>query len=321
MKRRTIGKIGGLLGAAVLAATLATPAFAAKGIVKLHEGDWTGNLVFGKLAQIILEEHMDYKVKMIFLPAGPAVAEAIIGGEIDAGFETWPSYSTTKEKYVTEYGGDGSIELYGRAGVIGQSGWYVPRYVVEGDAERGIEAVAPNLKSYKDLNALAAVFQTPETAPKGRLVACPVAAWQCMDQERTDGLDINYHNVVLGSEVAHWAELEGAYKRGDPILIYSWEPHWTHAKYDMVEVALPEYDEAVWPATDWPQDLTYNYGSPTLKDRAPEAYKLLQNMQLTNTQQAGMILAIDVEEQKLEKAVRAWMADNEAVWKAWIPAM
>jgi len=321
MNRRTVGKIATLLGAAVVTATLATSAFAAKGIVKLHEGDWTGNLVFGKLAEIILEEHMDYKVKMIFLPAGPAVAEAIIGGEIDAGFETWPSYSTTKEKYITEYGGNGAVEMYARAGVIGQSGWYVPRYVIEGDSERGIEAVAPNLKSWEDLNALTEIFQTTETAPKGRLVACPVAAWQCMEQERTDGLGLNYHNVVLGSETAHWAELEGAYMRGEPILIYSWEPHWTHAKFDMVEVMLPPYDDAKWPATDWPQDLTFNYGSPTLKDRAPEAYQLLKNMNLTNSQQADMILAIDVEGQKVDKAVRAWMADNEDIWKSWIPTM
>ena len=47
--------------------------FAAKGIIKIHEGDWTGNLINIKLAEIILEEHMDYKTKIIFLPAGPAV--------------------------------------------------------------------------------------------------------------------------------------------------------------------------------------------------------------------------------------------------------
>ena len=115
--------------------------------------------------------------------------------------------------------------------------------MVEGDADRGIEAVAPNLRTWENLNDHTAIFQTPETAPKGRLVACPVAAWQCMDQERTDGLGLNYHNVVLGSETAHWAELEGAYKRGEPILVYAWEPHWVHAKFDMVEITLPDYND------------------------------------------------------------------------------
>ena len=320
MNRRQFKKLGWALGAVMFALALQPgTAFAAKGIVKLHEGDWTGNLVFGKLAEIIIEDELDYKVKMVFMPAGPAVSEAIISGDIDAGFETWPSYSTTKEKYVTEYGGDGSVEMYTRAGVVGQSGWYVPRYVVEGDSSRGIEATAPGLKTYADLNAIGSIFTTPETAPKGRLVACPVAAWQCMDSERAKQLGVDYVTVELGSETAHWAELEGAYARGEPILIYAWEPHWVHAKYDLVEVGLPEYSDDGWPATDWPEDLTYNYGSPTLKDRAPEVHAFLSKMQLTNAQQAPIILAVDVEQEKLDTAVRAWMAENESVWKAWLP--
>ena len=320
MNRRQFKKLGWALAASLFAVTLQpTTALAAKGIVKLHEGDWTGNLVFAKLAEIIIEEHLDYKVKMVFMPAGPAVAEAIIAGDVDAGFETWPSYSTTKEKYITEYGGNGQVEMYTRAGVVGQSGWYVPRYVVEGDAERGIAAVAPNLKTYADLNSIGGLFTTPETAPKGRLIACPVAAWQCMDKERAANLGVDYVTVELGSETAHWSELESAYARGEPILIYAWEPHWVHAKYDLVEVGLPEYSESGWPATDWPEDHTYNYGSPTLKDRAPEVHAFLTKMQLTNSQQAPIILAVDVEGVKLDKAVRDWMDANEDVWKSWLP--
>ena len=121
--RKHLGKFMVMATVVMAVAMASTAAFAAKGVIKLHEGDWTGNLVFGKLAQIILSEEMDYKVKMIFLPAGPVVAQAIIGGEIDAGFESWPSYSTTKDVYITEWGGDGQIEKFGDTGVVGQSGW------------------------------------------------------------------------------------------------------------------------------------------------------------------------------------------------------
>jgi ABC-type proline/glycine betaine transport system substrate-binding protein len=262
---------------------------------------------------------MDYKAEVIFLPGGPAATEAIVSGEIDVGFESWPSYSTTKEKYIKEYGGDGSEEFMGRSGIVGQSGYYVPRYVVEGDAARGIKAAAPDLKSYADLNKYAALFQTPETAPKGRLVGCPVAAWQCMDKERLAGLGVDYVTVELGSETAQWAELDGAYQRGEPILVYAWEPHWVHAKYDLVEVELPEHSDAAWPVSDWPQDLTFHSANPTLKERYPDVYQLIKNLKLTNEQQAGMILDIDVNGMSREEAVRKWMAANEGVWRAWIP--
>ena len=202
--------------------------------------------------------------------------------------------------------------------MVGQSGWYVPRYVIEGDAARGIEAVAPDLKTYADLNKYGHLFTTPETAPKGRLVACPVAAWQCMDKERAAGLGVDYVAVELGSETAHWSELDSAYSRGEPILAYAWEPHWVHAKYDLVEIGLPPHTDDGWPATDWPEDATYHSGSPTLKERAPDAYKFLQKMKLGNTEQAKIILAVDVEGVKLDKAVRDWMSKNEATWKAWL---
>ena len=204
-------------------------------------------------------------------------------------------------------------------GIVGQSGWYVPRYVIEGDSERGIAAVAPDLKTWKDLDKYKSVFAVPESAPSGRLLACPFAAWQCGDKERVKGLNLDYKTVELGSETAHWAELEGAYKRGEPILIYSWEPHWTHAKYDMVEIALPAHSEEAWPLTDWPTDIPFNFGSTTLQERHPEAYQMMSTMRLTNEQQATMILDVDVNGVKLDKAVRKWMDANKDVWMAWIP--
>ena len=82
-----IGK-GSLVAAFVVAMAVApTVSHAAKGLLKLHEGDWTGNLVSCKLIQIILEDEMDYKVKRVFLPTGSQVWEAIVAGEIDFACE------------------------------------------------------------------------------------------------------------------------------------------------------------------------------------------------------------------------------------------
>ena len=315
-----IGK-GSLVAAFVVAMAVApTVSHAAKGLLKLHEGDWTGNLVSCKLIQIILEDEMDYKVKRVFLPTGSQVWEAIVAGEIDFACEGWPSYNPAKEKYLTEYGGDGQVEMFGRMGVVGASGWYVPRYVIEGDAARGIKPMAPDLKTYADLNKYHDVFKTLETAPKGRLLACPVAAWECKDAERAKGLGVDFVVVVIGSETAHWAELDAAYSRGEALLVYAWEPHWVHAKYDLVEIGLPAHTDDDWPATDWPDDPTFNYGSTELKEKHPAVHQLLVNQNLSNTQQAGIILDVDIDGMDLEAAVRKWMAANGDVWRAWLPA-
>ena len=256
---------------------------------------------------------MDYKVKRITMPSGPGVNEGIRSGDLDFACETWPSYSTTKEKYVTEYGGDGSVKYFAPVGVVGQSGYFVPRYMVE-----GADATAPDLKTYEDLNKYKDLFKTLETGDKGRLIGCPVAAWECKDAERIEGLGLDYQLVELGSETAHWAEMQAAYKRKEPFIAYAWTPHWIFATMDLVEIGLPPHSDDAWPVSDWPEDVTYNYGRPDLGDDHPDLLKLIENFRLSNTEQAGLILAVDIEGRDMEEVVAEWVAENESKWRPWV---
>ena len=304
---------------------------AAKGVIKLWEQDWTGNLVFTKLYQILLEEELDYKVKSIYM-AGTMGWEAMASGDLEIALEIWPSYNAdAKATYFAEYGGNGSVSYVGETGVIGASDYYVPRYVIEGDSARGIEPMAPDLGMHargecnfcglEKLNQYAELFATAETAPKERLVGCPVAGWGCEDQARLDANGVNFQSVELGTDTAQWAELTAAYNRGDPILVYAWEPLWIFAAFDLVGIGIPEnVDGACWPACGWPADATFYAANPEMYDRTPDAIQLLENMKLSNGQQAPMILDVDVNGMTVEESVRKWMAENEDVWRSWIPS-
>ena len=322
-------RLSGIAGAAVLALASSLAMAESKGLIRFHEGDWTGNLINGKVVEIILTEELGYEVDYIFLPAGPPAWEAILAGDIDVAFEFWPTASPERHEYITEFGGDGSVEFFGETGLVGESGWWVPRYVIEGDAERGIEPMAPDLRNWEQLNQYASIFSTPETGEKGRLVACPIAAWQVGDEIRVENLNLQYEAAVLGSEIAQWAELEAHYTRGAPVLIYMWAPHWTHAKYDMMRIRLPEYTDDCWDdagggwkadaVCDWPDDIPYNFGSPTLADRHPDAHHVVTRFTLTNKQQTDMVYEVDVAGRDIEEVVREWMAANEDTWRAWLP--
>jgi glycine betaine/proline transport system substrate-binding protein len=278
------------------------------------DADWTGGVVTCRVIQHILENEMGYKVKKIVMPSGPGVAEGIRAGDLDFACESWPSYNTWKEKYVSDWGGDGSIVKFGDVGVVGTSSYFVPSYLVEGEG-----ALAPDLKTWEDMNKYADLFKTTETGDKGRLLGCPVAAWQCEDQKRLDALGINYHPVELGSETAHWAEMKAAFARKEPFIAYAWTPHWIHAALDLVEITLPAHSDEAWPATGWAQDTTFNYGSPSVVENHPKVAQLIANSKLGNVQQAGMILAIDIDGQDMDDVVEAWMEANEDTWRAWIP--
>ncbi len=313
--KKTISTLAGVGVIALGTSFSAVAPASAGGLLKAPVADWTGGAVVCEIIHKILESEMDYKVKRITMPSGPAVNEGLRGGDLDFACETWPSYSTTKEKYVTEYGGDGSVEYIAPVGVVGVSFYYVPRYLVEGDG-----AKAPNLKTWENMNEYSDLFKTLESGDKGRLIGCPTAAWECEDTKRMELLGLNYAVTELGSEAAHWAEIQAAYKRKEPFIAYAWEPHWIHAALDLVRIDLPAHSDDKWPATGWPEDITYNYASPKLKEEHPKVVELIKNFNLTNEQQAPMILAIDVDGKSMDEVVDAWLAENEATWKSWLPS-
>ncbi|MEM7216143.1 MAG: glycine betaine ABC transporter substrate-binding protein [Pseudomonadota bacterium] len=311
--QKTITSVAGA-GALALGVSIAgVSSAAAGGILKSAVNDWTGGAVMCEIVHQIAENELGYKVKRITMPSGPGRDEAIRAGDLDYGCELWPSYSTTIQKYVTEFGGDGSMLKIADSGVIGVSSYYVPRYLVE-----GADAKAPDLKSWNEMNKYADLFKTLESGDKGRLLGCPAASWQCEDNKRMEILGLNYTAVELGSEAAHWAEMTAAYKRKEPFIAYAWEPHWIHAALDLVRLELPAHSADKWPGTGWAEDITFNYANPKFVEENPEMLKLLTNFRLSNEEQAPLIHAIDVGGEDMDDVVAKWLDENESTWKGWI---
>jgi len=306
-------KFKAVLAFALLALSLGSmPSAQAAKRLTAPDPDWTGGLVTCLVAQYIMENEYGYKIKRITMPSGPGAYEGVRAGDLDFACESWPTYSPTKDKYVKKFGGDGSVSYLGETGIVGVSGYFVPRYVIEGDSSRGIPPSAPNLKSYKDLNQYGHMFKSLESGDKGNLIGCPIAAWACEDQKRMDSLGVDFYAQALGSETAHWAEIQAKYKRGEPFIAYAWAPHWIHAALDLVEVELP-------PDHAWPDDITFKFGNPDTMKEHPEAVEVIRKHRLTNAQQAGMIYEIDVKKRDVEEVVEEWMEANKAIWSKWLP--
>ena len=170
------------------------------------------------------------------------------------------------------------------------------------------------------MNHYRKVFATKKTGRRGVLIGCPLPEWNCKDAERLRGLKLGYVPLELGSEDAHWKTIREAYSKRKPFIAYAWEPHWIHAQLDLVEVKLPEYSKEAWPASDWPEDVPFNFGSRAFVQTHPQVAKLISNMKLTNRQQAKMIYQVEVKKRNLDEVVWEWMARNEKIWRKWIPA-
>jgi glycine betaine/proline transport system substrate-binding protein len=298
--------------------------------------DWTGGEITCQVAVSMLEEELGYKVKRVVFPSGTGLWEAIAAGEIDFACESWPSYAEADTvmmkgplvydgKTMFNYEGDGSIELLGTTGIIGLSDYYIPKYAAD---KYGI-------KSWKDLNKHKDKFATIESGSKGRLIACPVAGWNCHDQKRLDLLGIDFEAAELGTETAALAEAQAAYDRGEAFLLYLWEPHFFFGKNEMVGVKLPAYKycddftEAnnwkdcgtnAWPATGWDKDYTMNYMNPEVmsKPENADAVAFFKKMKFANTDQAKMLVRVGDDGLSVEEAVQEWK-DSSSDWKNWLP--
>ncbi len=141
--------------------------------------------------------------------------------------------------------------------------------------------------------ACAEAFSTAETAPKGRYLAGPVT-WGGFDEERVEALGLPFEVIHAGTDAALFAELESAYQRQAPIMLWIYAPHWAVAKYKGEWVEFPEYEPACYTDPSWGvnKDLAYDCGKPHgeiwkvgwagVKDKWPKAYAAIKAFTIDN---------------------------------------
>jgi glycine betaine/proline transport system substrate-binding protein len=187
----------------------------------------------------------------------------------------------------------------------------------------------PGLPDWKALNECAEAFSTPETSPKGRYLGGPVT-WGGFDEERVEALELDYEVVHAGTDAALFAELESAYQRQAPVLLWVYAPHLAPIKYKGEWVQFPAYEPACYTDPAWGSnpDATHDCGKPRgpiwkvawagLKGKWPGAHSAIKAFQVTNDEIGQMIAKVDLEGGKVEAVVDDWLGANETRWKGWL---
>lgn len=190
--------------------------------VKFH------NAVAGLIAEVL------YGYTWREVPGSSAVLhEGLINGEVDIHMEEWTDNIATYEGDLES----GKLVELGINFDDNFQGLYVPRYVIEGDPERGIEPMAPDLKYVWDLKNYHNVFQDAENPNMGRIYG-GIPGWEVdtilYNKYLHYDLDDNFIYFRPGSDAALASAITSAYERGEPIVAYYWEPTWLLGKLDMV---------------------------------------------------------------------------------------
>ena len=181
----------------------------------LVDVSWDSIKVHNRIVGYILQNGYGYpEPEYLFAETLPAL-QGMVKGNIDIYMEVW---ADNIEEAWEEALASGKVKNLGPNFPDAPQGWYVPTYMIEGDAERGIEATAPELKKISDLPRYWELFKDPEVPSKGRFHNSPQAGiyQHKRGKNQSYGLDKNYNNFVTGSDPALVASMVSAYEKASP---------------------------------------------------------------------------------------------------------
>ena len=309
-----------LVGMAAMLGTATAPALVqadveSKDPIKITLHDWTGQLITTQIMGEVLKQ-AGYNIEYVQADYIAQFA-GLKSGDLHVAMEIW---ETTGRDAMDEATATGKVENLGETGMQAIEEWWYPAYMKE---------QCPGLPNWEALNDCAEAFSIPETAPRGRYLGGPVT-WGGFDDERAEALELDYEVVHAGTDAALFAELESAYQRKAPILLWVYAPHWAPVKYEGEWVDFPKYEAACYQDPSWGvnPDMAHDCGKPRgpiwkvawsgVKDKWPGAHKAVMNFNVGNDEMGAMVAAVDLEGRKLEDVVAEWMEQNQDRWKTWI---
>lgn len=245
---------------------------------------------------------------------------ALKTGDIQVYMETWTDNIVTYTEDVEA----GTVTELGVNYDDNIQGIYVPRYVIEGDAERGIEPVAPDLKSVEDLKNYSDIFVDPEDTSKGRIYGA-ISGWAIDEVMRKKvefyGLDEFYNYMDPGSDAALSAAIAGAYEKGEPIVAYYWEPTWLTGKYDLVLLEDAVYDPDLFleGQTACPSVRLTVSVNPDFQEEYPEFCDFLSKYSTSSDMTSKALAYIDDNDAEYVEAAEWFLVEYDNLIDQWLP--
>ena len=285
---------------------------------------WNSVQVHNRIAGFVLEHGYGFKPEYLFAESVPGLT-GLAQGDVDIAMEMW--IDNVLDWYNEAVGEKKTVIDLGPVFPDSPQGWYVPTFVIEGDEERGIEPMAPGLKSVHDLPEYWELFKDPENPQKGRFYNA-IPGWVVHDinlkKIEAYGLSDTYQVFSPGSQTALATAIVSNYNRGKPVLAYYWEPEWIMGMLDMTRLEEPPYDPE-----KWGEGKSYGCAFPAARVHVgintefakenPEILTFLANYETSLEQNNAALAYMQQEEATVEEAATWFLKEYEDAWTKWIP--
>ncbi len=285
------------------------------------DNGWDSQMLHNEIAKLIVENAYDNYDFQVSTGSSTMNWQSIIAGDVDLDIESWTDNVATYKDDVEK----GDIINVGVLVPNSSQGLYVPRYVIEGDAARGIEAVAPELKTVEDLKKYADLFPDDEDKNKGRIYGS-IPGWMADEvlykKYQYYGLDEMYNYARLGSEATLFASLAAAYNLGEPWVGYCYEPTWISGKLDLVLLEDAPYDPELFVEgkCGFPKQELKIVSSNKFAEKAPDLLEFFQKYKTGSELISKALAHLDETGETHEETAEWFLKEYDYLLDEWLPS-
>ncbi len=313
-------RITGIIIIALLTVTIfAGCSKKAKKKITFADAGWDSIKFHNAVAGLIVEEVYGYSWGEV-PGTTPVTHEGLLKGEIDIHMEVWTDNIPTYMADLKE----GKLKELGVNFDDNYQGFYVPRYVIEGDESRGIEASVPDLKYVWDLKEYADLFPDDEDPSMGRIYGA-IPGWEAdkimHNKYLHYGLNENFIYFRPGSDAALSAAITSAYEKGEPIVAYYWEPTWLIGKYDFVLLEDKPFDEDTYleGKTELPAvKVTIGVSNDFAESAPKELLEFLNKYKTSSALTSEALAYIQDTDATYEEAAKWFLKTNDYLIDEWL---
>lgn len=330
--RRGTSPVSYLLGAVLLLLGLiGQPALAEEKAAPIRFGDitWESGSLITELLRYIVEQGYGHATET--LPGSTVSLEAALArNDIQVIGEEWAGRSPVWVKAEEA----GLVAGLGDIVKGADEGWWVPAYVIEGDAARGIAPLAPDLRSVHDLPRYRQLFRDAEAPGKGRFLNSP-SGWtsEIVNSQKLKayGLQDSFVNFRSGSGAALDAEVSSALRRGQPVLFYYWSPSPLLGRYRFIKLEEPPFDAEAWStlsdrnhpeprgSRSLPARLSIGVSTPFVR-QYPELVSFFEQVELPIELLNHTLARMSEQRLPARQVAHDFLREHPDIWRAWLPA-
>jgi len=290
-------------------------------VITVTDNGWDSQKFHNEVAKLVVEHAYDgYELKTS-TASTTMNWQSMLAGDIDLDIESWTDNVATYQQDKAE----GKVVDVGILVTDSAQGIYVPRYVIEGDPEAGIEALAPDLRHVRDLTKYSHLFPDTEDPGRGRIYGA-IPGWMVDEilykKYQYYGLDEYYSYVRLGSEATLFASLASAYNLKQPWVGYCYEPTWIVGKLDLVLLEDDPYDEEGFHEgrTEFYRQQLKILSSSKFAEKAPELLTFFENYRTSSALVSQALAHLDNEGETHAEAALWFVKNHDDMLDEWLPS-